>query len=107
MVTTPARAFEIRGSKYDWNFKGTFVDRPDYTRVEKPITRGKLLGGSSIGNYYTWVRGSKGTFDDWKEFGGDEWTWSQCEEYFNKVSNSSDPSIRSLRTDLSACNISR
>lgn len=85
MVTTPARAFEIRGSKYDWNFKGTFVDRPDYTRVEKPVTRGKLLGGSSIGNYFTWVRGSKGTFDDWQEFGGDEWTWSQCEEYFNKV----------------------
>ncbi|KAF2022540.1 glucose-methanol-choline oxidoreductase-like protein [Setomelanomma holmii] len=84
MVTTPARAFEIRGSKYDWNFKATFVDRPDYTRVEKPHTRGKLLGGSSIGNYYTWVRGSKGTIDDWEEFGGPEWNWNQCEEYFNK-----------------------
>lgn len=85
MVTTPARAFEIRGSKYDWNFKTTFIDRPDYTRVEKPHTRGKLLGGSSIGNYYTWVRGSKGTFDDWEQYGGPEWNWNQCAEYFDKV----------------------
>lgn len=82
---TPARAFELRGSEYDWGFKATMVDRPDYTRVEKPITRGKALGGSSCGNYYTWLRGSKGTYDDWAEFGGDSWTWEKCKEYFDKV----------------------
>jgi choline dehydrogenase-like flavoprotein len=85
MITTPGRAFELRGSKYDWGFKATFVDRPDYTRVEKPHTRGKVLGGCSCLNYYTWVRGSHGTYDDWAEFGGKTWNWNGCEEYFDKV----------------------
>ncbi|KAG9238003.1 GMC oxidoreductase-domain-containing protein [Amylocarpus encephaloides] len=61
MITTPARAFETRGSEYDWAYKTTFIDRPDYTRVEKPNTRGKILGGSSCLNYYTWIPGSAAT----------------------------------------------
>lgn len=85
-ITTPARAFELRDSPWDWAYKTTMVDRPEYTRIEKPNTRGKVLGGSSCLNYYTWVRGSAATFDDWAEFGGDEWTWETTKEYFDKVS---------------------
>ncbi|KAJ6014840.1 hypothetical protein N7540_009431 [Penicillium herquei] len=65
-ITTPARAFESRNGPNDWKYKATLIDRPDYTRVEKPNTRGKVLGGSSCLNYYTWVRGSKGTFESGK-----------------------------------------
>ncbi|KAK3320364.1 hypothetical protein B0T19DRAFT_468676 [Cercophora scortea] len=83
-ITTPARAFELRDSKYDWAYKTTMIDRPDYTRIEKPNTRGKTLGGSSCLNYYTWIPGSAATFDDWAEFGGDDWTWKNCKEYFYK-----------------------
>ncbi|KAH8653496.1 hypothetical protein BX600DRAFT_385932 [Xylariales sp. PMI_506] len=83
-ITTPARAFELRNSQWDWAYKTTMVDRPEYTRIEKPNTRGKTLGGSSCLNYYTWVRGSAATFDDWAEFGGDEWTWKTTKEYFDK-----------------------
>ncbi|CAI7584773.1 unnamed protein product [Penicillium crustosum] len=52
-ITTPARAFELRNSKYDWSYQTTFVDKPDYERIEKPNTRGKVLGGSSSLNYFT------------------------------------------------------
>ncbi|KAI3058670.1 CAZyme family AA3 [Aspergillus niger] len=83
-ITTPARAFECRDGPEDWKYKFTMIDRPDYTRVEKPNTRGKVLGGSSCLNYYTWVRGSKGTFDDWEEFGGRDWNWDGVKEYFDK-----------------------
>ncbi|KAB5577465.1 hypothetical protein GE09DRAFT_988402 [Coniochaeta sp. 2T2.1] len=83
-ITTPARAFELRDSKHDWAYKTTMIDRPEYTRVEKPNTRGKVLGGSSCLNYYTWIPGSAATYDDWAEFGGDEWTWETCREYFYK-----------------------
>ncbi|GKT45167.1 putative GMC-type oxidoreductase [Colletotrichum spaethianum] len=83
-ITTPARAFELRGSKWDWGYKTTMIDRPEYTRIEKPNTRGKVLGGSSCLNYYTWIRGSAATFDDWAAFGGSEWTWAGCKEYFDK-----------------------
>src|ERR1700712_5140017 len=84
IITTPARAFETRGSEYDWGYKTTMIDRPEYTRVEKPNTRGKVLGGSSCLNYYTWVRGSKETFNDWAEFGGDSWNWENTKAYFDK-----------------------
>jgi choline dehydrogenase-like flavoprotein len=60
------------------------IDRPEYTRVEKPNTRGRVLGGSSSLNYYTWVRGSAATFDDWVEYGGKSWDWKSCKPYFDK-----------------------
>ncbi|KAL2859359.1 alcohol oxidase [Aspergillus pseudodeflectus] len=80
-ITTPSKAFGLRGSKYDWAYKTTMVKREDYERVEKPNTRGKALGGSSCANYFTWIPGSKATFDDWEEFGGKDWTWDNCVEY--------------------------
>ncbi|KAL2134664.1 hypothetical protein VTI74DRAFT_11242 [Chaetomium olivicolor] len=83
-ITTPARAFELRDSKHDWAYKTTLIDRPEYTRVEKPNTRGKVLGGSSCLNYYTWIPGSAATYDDWAEYGGDDWTWEKCREYLYK-----------------------
>ncbi|CAN8104561.1 unnamed protein product [Discula destructiva] len=60
------------------------IDRPEYTRVEKPNTRGKVLGGSSSLNYYTWIPGSAATFNDWGEFGGEEWKWDGVREYLYK-----------------------
>ena len=83
-ITTPARAFELRGSEYDWSYKTTMIDRPEYTRIEKPNTRGKVLGGSSAVNYYTWVRGSAATYNDWAEYGGSDWNWENTKDYFNK-----------------------
>lgn len=83
-ITTPARAFELRGSKYDWAYKTSMIDRPEYTRIEKPNTRGKVLGGSSCLNYYTWLPGSAATFNDWIEYGGDEWGWDNVKEYLYK-----------------------
>jgi choline dehydrogenase len=100
IITTPARAFETRGSEYDWGYKTTMIDRPDYTRVEKPNTRGKVLGGSSCLNYYTWIPGSAATFDDWAELAGPTWTWNACKEYFYKpASYHDDPKL--YRSELS------
>ncbi|KAL8301789.1 hypothetical protein RB597_002280 [Gaeumannomyces tritici] len=72
-ITTLARAFELRGSKYGWSYKTGMIDRPEYTRIEKPNTRGKVLDGSSCLNYYTWIPGSAATYDDWVPYGGAEW----------------------------------
>lgn len=83
-ITTPSKAMSIRGSKYDWAYKTTFIKRPDYERVDKPNTRGKILGGSSSLNYFTWIPGCKQTFDDWEEFGGKEWTWDPLLPYLRK-----------------------
>ncbi|KAJ5886263.1 uncharacterized protein N7473_008937 [Penicillium subrubescens] len=83
-IRTPGLAMELRGSQYDWAFKTTMVKRDDYERVEKPNTRGKALGGSSSLNYFSWVPGSKGTYDLWEKYGGKEWTWEPLVHYLRK-----------------------
>ncbi|KAI1199216.1 hypothetical protein F5X97DRAFT_297110 [Nemania serpens] len=83
-ITTPSSAMSLRGSEYDWAYKTTIVKRDDYERIEKPNTRGKVLGGSSALNYFTWVPGCKPTFDYWAEFGGKEWTWDPLVPYLRK-----------------------
>jgi choline dehydrogenase len=75
------------------------IKREDYERVEKPNTRGKVLGGSSCLNYYTWVPGSKATFDDWVPFAGSTWDWESCKEYFYKPSTYHDDD-KLYRTEL-------
>ncbi|KKK12053.1 hypothetical protein P175DRAFT_0473028 [Aspergillus ochraceoroseus IBT 24754] len=89
-ITTPSKAFGLRGSQYDWAYKTTMIKREDYERVEKPNTRGKALGGSSCANYFTWIPGSKATFDDWEEFGGHEWKWDGCVDYLRKCATYHD-----------------
>ncbi|KAG0307272.1 hypothetical protein BGZ98_000673 [Dissophora globulifera] len=83
-ITTPAKAMDLRNSQYDWGYKTTMIRRDDYERIEKPNTRGKVLGGSSSLNYFTWVPGCKATFDEWGDFGGSEWTWDNLVPYLRK-----------------------
>ncbi|KAL4759426.1 GMC family oxidoreductase [Aspergillus foveolatus] len=83
-ITTPSSAMDLRGSIYDWAYKTTLVKRDDYERIEKPNTRGKVLGGSSSLNYFTWLPGCKPTFDMWREYGGADWTWEKLLPYLRK-----------------------
>jgi choline dehydrogenase-like flavoprotein len=83
-IRTPALAMDLRNSEYDWAYKTTMVKRDEYERMEKPNTRGKALGGSSSLNYFTWVPGSKYTFDLWEKYGGKEWTWDPLVPYLRK-----------------------
>ncbi|GJN73959.1 hypothetical protein PLICBS_008043 [Purpureocillium lilacinum] len=89
-ITTPSQAFGLRGSKHDWAYKSTMIKRDDYERIEKPNTRGKVLGGSSCANYFTWIPGSKPTFDVWEEFGGPSWNWDGCVDYLRKCATYHD-----------------
>jgi choline dehydrogenase-like flavoprotein len=35
-LTTPSKAFDLRGSKPDWAYKTAMIKRDDYERIEKP-----------------------------------------------------------------------
>jgi choline dehydrogenase len=48
MNATPARALELRNSEYDWAYKATIINRPDYERVEKPHTRERPSVGAAV-----------------------------------------------------------
>ncbi|KAK6005943.1 hypothetical protein QM012_007585 [Aureobasidium pullulans] len=83
-ISTPALAFQLVESEYDWQYPVTFWDRDGEQRHEAKNTRGKVLGGSSCLNYYTWLRGSRPTYDEWTKYGGNEWNWDKCFPYFQK-----------------------
>lgn len=83
-ITTPSLAMELRNGEHDWAYKTTFVKRPEWERVDHPNTRGKVLGGSSALNYFTWVPGCKATFDRWADYGGQEWSWEPLVPYLRK-----------------------
>jgi choline dehydrogenase len=84
LVTTPSLAQQIRHTESDWDYKATFVDRGVWQRIDKQCTRGRILGGSSAGNYFSWVPGCKPTYDRWAEYGGQEWTWEPLVPYLRK-----------------------
>lgn len=91
-VTTPGTAMELRHSQYDWDYKATFVNRGVWERIDKQDTRGRILGGSSSANYFSWVPGCKPTYDRWGEYGGPEWTWEPLLPYLRKSASYHDDS---------------
>lgn len=92
---TPATAFELRGGEHDWQYKCNMINAPDHQRIEMKNTRGKVLGGSSSLNYYTWLPGSAGIYDEWAAWGGESWKYENFKEYFKKVSNQEPRSLLS------------
>lgn len=83
-IRTPAVAMNLRGGQHDWQYLAKFVDRPEYSKIEKEDTRGRALGGSSSLNYFTWLSGCRPTFDEWEEFGGSDWNWNKLLPYLQK-----------------------
>lgn len=97
-ISIPALAFQLVESKYDWQYPATLYENEKYgKRFEAKNTRGKVLGGSSCLNYYTFIRGSRGTYDEWQEYGGSTWSWDNCFEYFQKASHVAP--LQTLRAD--------
>ncbi|KAK5441441.1 hypothetical protein LTS15_011273 [Exophiala xenobiotica] len=87
---TPALAFRIPESEYDWAYETKMVSKPGYERTEAKNTRGKVLGGSSCLNYFTWLRGSSATYDEWVKYGGPSWSFQNCWQYFRKPASFHD-----------------
>ena len=54
------------------------------------IPRGRATGGSSAINGQVLLRGIPEDYDRWAEWGNDEWSFSQCLPYFNKMETDLD-----------------
>lgn len=83
-IRIPGAGFGLIQTGHDWAYESTMVDRDDCRRYEKN-TRGRVLGGSSCLNYFAWMRGCRGTYDEWAQYGGNEWSFDKCLPYFKKV----------------------
>ncbi|MYC06562.1 MAG: mycofactocin system GMC family oxidoreductase MftG [Chloroflexi bacterium] len=70
----------IWDSEHNWKYtaRGT-------SEAELEIPRGKVTGGSSAINGTVFLRGIPEDYDNWAEWGNDEWNFQQLVPYFNKL----------------------
>ena len=67
-------------SDHNWQYtaRGT-------SEAEIEIPRGRVTGGSSAINGTVFLRGIPEDYDNWAEWGNDEWNFQQLVPYFNKL----------------------
>ena len=71
---------DIWDSDHNWQFtaRGT-------ADAEIDIPRGKVTGGSSAINGQIFLRGMPEDYDNWAEWGNDQWSFQKLVPYFNKL----------------------
>ncbi|XP_015925949.1 L-sorbose 1-dehydrogenase [Parasteatoda tepidariorum] len=91
----PAAAFLLQHGKYDWEYKTVPQKRGalGYDNRQLQWPRGKGIGGSSLLNFFMYVRGNKRDYDQWAEDGADGWSWKDVKPYFIKSENNTDKEI--------------
>lgn len=74
------------GGIYDWNL--TTAPQTYLDGRSRPISQGRVLGGSTILNGMLWNRGGQGDYNDWVALGNPGWGWNDMLPYFIKASPS-------------------
>lgn len=77
-----ALSIPMNTKKYAWQFETQPEPFLDNRRMHCP--RGKVLGGSSSINGMVYVRGHAKDFDEWQQYGAQEWDYAHCLPYFKK-----------------------
>ncbi|KAL7642616.1 UNVERIFIED_CONTAM: hypothetical protein RMT77_007180 [Armadillidium vulgare] len=80
-------------SEIDFHYKTTrqAFSMFGYTDNRNHYPRGRVLGGSSTGNFYMYVRGNKRDFDNWEALGNPGWGYEDVLPYFKKSENYRGP----------------
>jgi choline dehydrogenase-like flavoprotein len=74
--------------RVDWGFKSV----PQKAALDRviPMTRGKVVGGSSSINGMLWVRGNRQNFDDWAADGCPGWSFDDVLSTFKRIEDWED-----------------
>ncbi|KAF3930793.1 hypothetical protein ABW20_dc0106279 [Dactylellina cionopaga] len=83
LIDVPGRFGEAIHTKYDWEFETT--PQPGLGGRKLEWARGKVLGGSSAINFFTWMRANREDYDAWEELGNEGWGWDGLLPYFKKA----------------------
>ncbi|KAK3099162.1 hypothetical protein FSP39_000326, partial [Pinctada imbricata] len=87
VIDTPGLATSLIGSDIDWKYK-TVPQHHCCSGLKDnrvPISRGRVLGGTSAIDYMTYMRGSPHVFDLWEEMGSEGWNRTDVLPYFIKA----------------------
>ena len=71
---------------HNWGYTARMTEEQD----NLVIPRGKATGGSSAVNGQVLFRGIPEDYDRWAEWGNDEWSFTRCLPYFNKLETDLD-----------------
>ncbi|XP_072932173.1 ecdysone oxidase-like [Epargyreus clarus] len=83
-VMLPSLYTYIPHSRLDWNYTSENGHKC-YKKGRIPLTRGRVLGGSSSANYMMYVRGNPHDFQGWADAANDDgWNWDHVLPYFIK-----------------------
>jgi choline dehydrogenase-like flavoprotein len=83
LLSTPQRKKRV-----DWGYKSV----PQTNALDRviPMTRGKVIGGSSSVNGMLFVRGNRQNFDDWAADGCPGWSYDDVLPFFKKMEDWED-----------------
>ncbi len=69
--------------RHDWDYFTEPEPNMEGRKIE--CARGKVLGGSSSINAMAYVRGHRGDYDRWRQYGLDGWSYADVLPYFRKT----------------------
>ena len=75
----------LPGDSNAWSYVGNLTPKRTY-----PVTRGKVLGGSSAVNGGQFTRGTPADFNTWVKLGNDEWSFEHVLPFFVKLESDLD-----------------
>ena len=79
---TPAGLFSM---SHDWGYHARLT-----AKVQVPLPRGKVTGGSSAVNAQIFLRGIPEDFDGWARQGNHEWSFQKVLPYYRKLESDHD-----------------
>ncbi|KAK9441554.1 glucose oxidase [Metarhizium brunneum] len=98
-VTNPMIWLNNLGTSTDWAYKTV----PQANASNRVITfdAGKGIGGTSLINGMTYIRGDKAQFDAWEQLGNPGWNWAAMFKYYKKVETIFPPAPAQIQVGAS------
>jgi choline dehydrogenase len=83
-IHLPVGFARLLGNKdVDWQYKSE--PEPGTDGRVHPVTRGRVLGGSSSINGLIYVRGQPADYDGWRQMGCEGWAWDDVLPFFRRT----------------------
>ncbi|KAG9253015.1 GMC oxidoreductase-domain-containing protein [Emericellopsis atlantica] len=79
-VEDPAQWIEVGQTSLNWDYQSEPQPQLGNRRLSMPA--GKGIGGTSLINGMTYVRGDKAQFDAWESIGNPGWNWDSMLQYY-------------------------
>ncbi|XP_054165836.1 L-sorbose 1-dehydrogenase-like [Oppia nitens] len=90
----PGNTLFLVGGEFDWNYHVVPQTSAGRAYPDFFISRGKVLGGSSVTNWDIYNRGNRRDYDNWAQmYGLTDWSFDRVLPYFLMSENNTDQNV--------------